>query len=221
MKAILFDFNGTMVFDGPYHNLAWKHFSKTIRGYAMDDEEIKQHVHGNVNEKIIEYLKPGIDAEENKRLSLEKERVYREMCMQDKENYQLVDGLVEFMDALKNKGVAMNIASASIKENIDFFVEVFHLSNWFDANKIKYDDGTYEDKKQMFLDAADAIGKDIKDCVVFEDSLTGIACAKAIGAGMIIAIASGKKKEQMMSDSRIAFVIEDFNDKKLEGLFND
>ena len=53
--AVIFDFNGTMVFDGIYHEQAWKEFSKTLRGQPFTDEEM-QMMHGKPNIKIIEYL---------------------------------------------------------------------------------------------------------------------------------------------------------------------
>lgn len=193
MKGIIFDFNGTMVFDEPYHNKAWKHFSKVLRGYEMSDQEIRECVHGKVNEAIIAYLKPGLSISENKKMSLEKEAVYRNLCKEDK-NYHLVDGLENLLDKLKEKHVPVNIASASIKKNIDFFVDVFHLSRWFDIENIRYDDGSYIDKCQMFKDAASAIGTSIEECIVFEDSISGIASAKKAGAKMIIAVADNEEK---------------------------
>ena len=37
----------------------------------------------------------------------------------------------------------MTICSASIKDNIDFFISSFHLDRWFDVDKIMYDDGIH------------------------------------------------------------------------------
>lgn len=39
--AILFDFNGTMVFDGRYHEEAWQEFSKMVRGTPFSKEEMQ------------------------------------------------------------------------------------------------------------------------------------------------------------------------------------
>ena len=59
----------------------------------------------------------------------------------------LVPGVPAFFDLLKEKGIPFTIASASIKENIDFFVEHYHLDRWIDPATIRYDDGTYSDKR--------------------------------------------------------------------------
>lgn len=212
IKAVIFDFNGTMVLDGPYHNQAWKMFSKELRGYPMSDDEINTHVHGVVNEKIIEYLKPGISKEKNKEYSLEKEAWYRKIASEDAENYQLVKGLSDFLDELKAKNIKMNIASASIKANIDFFVETFHLENWFDPSKIVYDDGTHDNKVSMFQLAAKRMGCEPNECLVFEDSVSGISCAKRAGVKTIIVVSN----QPVLEDS-IAITIKDFSDPRIKG----
>lgn len=218
MSAVIFDFNGTMVFDSPYHDLAWKVFSKQIRGYAMDDEEIKTNVHGKVNDKIIQYLKPEINADERAKLSLEKEAAYRKLALEDREHYHLVPGLPAYLNELKAKGIKRNIASASIKENIDFFIDTFQLANWFDVDKITYDDGSYANKIAMFKDAAKRIDVEVSDCIIFEDSFSGIHCAKAVNAKKIVVIAPKQQWQQYLDDSQIDLVIEDFTDERLNEL---
>lgn len=185
--AILFDFNGTMVFDGRYHEEAWQEFSKMVRGTPFSKEEM-QMMHGKTNVKIIEYLKPGIELSEAIELSKEKEALYRKIALNDPENYKLVDGLEAFLDLLHDQEIAMNIASASIIENIQFFVDVFKLDRWFNPAAIIYDNNTYENKIAMFKDAAERIHTDIQHCYVFEDSFSGIQCAYEAGVKGIICI---------------------------------
>lgn len=186
-SAVLFDFNGTMVFDGHYHEEAWQEFSKIVRGTPFSKEEM-QMMHGKPNVKIIEYLKPGISLFEAMELSKEKEALYRKIAMNDFKHYKLVAGLEKCLDLLHEHNIPMNIASASILENINFFVDVFKLDRWFDPTAIIYDNNTYENKIAMFKDAAERIHTDIKDCYVFEDSFSGIQCAHEAGVKGIICI---------------------------------
>ena len=219
IKAVIFDFNGTMVFDSVYHDKAWRIFSKMIRGYEMSDDELHHFVHGKVNEQIIYDLKPDVSAAENVRLSLEKEALYRKMCMQDKENYQLVKGLASFMDYLKEKNIPFTVASASIKENIDFFVEVFELDKWLDPTTITYNDGVHKDKKSMFLQAAKNLHTPIEDCLIFEDSFIGVKAADEIHTGMIIAIPAASKRADFDAMECVQFTIQDFEDNRIRGVF--
>ena len=51
---------------------------------------------------------------------------------------------------IEKENIPFTIASASIKPNIDFFVESFELAKWFDPEKIVYDDGSFANKVKMF-----------------------------------------------------------------------
>lgn len=206
-SAVIFDFNGTMVFDGIYHEEAWLEFSKTLRGTPFSKEEM-QMMHGKPNVKIIEYLKPEIALSDAIELSREKEALYRKIAQKDHEHYKLVSGLEEFLTMLHDQNYAMNIASASIIENINFFVDIFKLERWFDPSCIIYDNNTYENKISMFKEAAKRIHRDIHDCYVFEDSFSGIQCAYEAGVKGIICIGN----EQAANYPGVIKTITDYTD---------
>lgn len=209
--GVLLDFNGTLFFDSHYHELAWKAISKELRGYEMSDEELRDHMHGKNNDKIITYIvgKP-IDDKENKRYSLKKEAMYREMCEAHPESFHLAKGVEVFLDQLVEKKIPFMIASASIKENIDFFVEKFHLDHWLDPAHIVYDDGSYPTKVEMFREAARRIQVDVTQCLVIEDSVSGIQFAQDAGACSIIAVDSGKDRSKYEQFSYLTAIIDDF-----------
>lgn len=212
IKGILFDFNGTMVFDGPMHKKAWNAFSLKYRDKPITDDEL-DHLHGLTNKRIIEMLmgKGVVSEEESKKLSIAKEALYREVCRKDP-SYQLVDGLEEVLNTLKNMQMPMTICSASIKDNMDFFISYFQFERWFDVRKIVYDDGLHPDKISMFQDGAKNIGVPIEECLVIEDSLSGIAFAHNCHVAKIIAITSKDKTEEYKRLPGVDAVIHDFND---------
>ena len=191
IKGVIFDFNGTLFFDSPKHVLAWGRMSEELRGHGISVEEMQSHFYGVPNNRAIEYmLQKDCDEEKLNRYSELKEAYYRDFCRQDKEMLHLVDGAHEFFDALVEKKIPFTIASASIKPNIDFFVESFELKKWFDPEKIVYDDGSYANKIKMFEHAAKVIGVPIKDCLILEDSDSGIRDAYAAGCGNIVVVDS-------------------------------
>lgn len=194
-KGILFDFNGTMFWDSHYHELAWNAMSEKLRGQPMSHEELTSKMHGRNNKQVLEMIfgRP-IDDEYSYQLSLEKEANYRQMCLEHLESFQLAPGLIDLLNELKAHKIPMNIASASIKPNIDFFVEHFQLANWFDPAKIVYDDGSHENKISMFKTAAELIGIPIEEAIIVEDSVSGIQFGKAVHA-TIIALGDESKDE--------------------------
>ena len=151
-KGVIFDFNGTLFFDSEKHVLAWGKMGKELRGSEIGLEEMQAHFYGVPNNRAIEYLlQKECDEAELTKYSELKEAYYRDFCREDKETFHLVAGCHEFFDRLVEEKVPFTIASASIKPNIDFFVESFELAKWFDPEKIVYDDGSFENKVKMFL----------------------------------------------------------------------
>ena len=210
-NGIIFDFNGTLFFDNDKHILAWGEISKMLRGRGITEFELLEHFNGVPNQKIVSYLlgREGT-TEELEKYSELKEEYYRKFCMEDQERFHLVDGAVEFFDYLKEKGIPFTIASASIKANIDFFVKEFGLAKWIKPEDIVYDDGSYENKVAMFLDAAHNLGVDIKECMIVEDSVSGIQSGYLAGCRNIMVIDSSGKAKEYRALPGVVKVINDF-----------
>lgn len=210
-KGVIFDFNGTLFFDNPKHILAWSKISQDIRNHGISEEELHEHINGVPNHKVVAYMFHGQCTEEQmKKYSELKEEYYRQFCKEDKDSFNLVKGAKAYFDALKKDNVPFTIASASIKPNIDFFVESFHLDHWLDPSSIVYDDGTYENKIAMFKRAADVIGVDIHDCLIFEDSISGISSAYQAGCNAIVVVDSANKKDEYGKLPGVIQVIDSF-----------
>lgn len=186
-KGVIFDFNGTLFYDTPFHNTAWQRIVKEITGSDLSDD-LKVQMHGKNNTDILYCIDKNMAEDKNIYYSKHKEEIYREICLEHPDKLHLVKGATEFFDFLKNNDIPFTIASASIKDNINFFIKTFDLDRWFDRNKIIYDNGRHINKISMFNEAAKLIGVDIKECIIFEDSKTGIGYAKDVGAGLVVGI---------------------------------
>lgn len=210
-QGMIFDFNGTLFFDSDKHVLAWGRISEEIRGHRISDEELQSHFYGVPNNRAIEYLLQRQCADEELiKYSELKEAYYREFCKADKERFHLVAGAEEFFGKLLEKRIPFTIASASIKPNIDFFVDSFELEKWFDRDKIVYDDGSYGNKQKMFLHAAEVIGVPVEKCLIFEDSESGIRDAYAAGCRNILVIDSMNVAEKYAGKDGVIAIVKDF-----------
>lgn len=186
-QGVIFDFNGTLFYDTPFHNLAWQRMTKEITGRELD-EELKVKMHGKNNREILYCLQADMKEADNIFYSKRKEEVYRNICLEHPDKLHLIDGATKCFNYFKEHQIPFTIASASIKENIDFFVEIFELDRWFDVDKIIYDDGTHTNKISMFNDAAKVLNIEIEKCIIFEDSKTGLGYAKEVDAGLVVGI---------------------------------
>lgn len=220
-QGIIFDFNGTLFFDSHYHNQVWKQIALELRQDALSDEELNGMIHGKNNENIIDYLSARpLSREENRKISLQKEAQYRNLVKAHPQTSQLAYGATALLDACKAQGIPFTIATASIKENVDFYVSYFHLDDWMDPSTIVYDDGSYEDKIKMFQDAAKNLHLDIQNCVVFEDSASGIRFAHEAGANTIIAIDSIKEPKRFAQFPYLKGIYEDFTNISLSTILD-
>lgn len=212
-KGVIFDFNGTLFFDNDKHIKAWEEISKLIRGYGISEDELHTKFNGVPNHQIISYLFNGNCSQDDlEKYSKLKEQYYRQFCQEDTENFHLVAGSQKYFDQLKNKGIPFTIASASIKENIDFFIESFHLDRWIHPETIVYDDGTYENKVMMFKDAANLLDVELEDCLIIEDSKSGITNAYLAGCKNIIVVNSANKKSEYEKLPGVTSVIDTFEE---------
>lgn len=212
-KAVLFDFNGTLFFDDSKHILAWSKMAKEIRGYEVSEQELREHMIGVPNQKIVEYLCQGNCSEEQvEKISQTKEAYYREYCKADQESFHLVQGAYEYFAQLKEQGIPFTIASASIKPNIDFFVESFHLDQWVDPANIVYDDGSYSNKVEMFKTAAHLLGVEVSDCQIIEDSPSGIKNAYEAGCRKIVVMDQAHQETSLLAKPGVIQVIHSFEE---------
>ncbi len=212
-KGAIFDFNGTLFFDSDKHEKAWKKFSADVRGYPFTDEEMVNIVHGRTNRAILEYLlEREIPDDVLMYFTEKKENYYKHMCLQDRNNLKLVDGAEALFDYLLEKGIGITIATASEATNLQFFNEQFHLDRWFDMEKIVYDDYKIPGKPapDMFLKVAKNLSLTPEECLLFEDSESGIKAAQAAAIGKIIIVDPKPGDSRFLTNQSVDAVISDF-----------
>lgn len=213
MRGVIFDFNGTMIFDEKFHALAWRKFIEEKSGVEISAEDYQKYFQGVNADVIIEkFLQKKFSDEELAELVEEKEKIYRQIALESGE-YKFVDGLKDFLDALKKNQIPRTIATAAGLNNVKFFFDNFNLANWFNKEYIIYNDGTLPGKPEpdMFLKAAEVIGVEISDCVIFEDSRSGIKAAKNAGAYKIVGITS-TYDEKTLLERGVSKTISDYTD---------
>lgn len=215
MTGIIFDFNGTMFMDSDLHEAAWLQLIQKYSDSKVTEEDILKNLHGKTNDVVLRnFISKNLTDEEIQRLSDEKEAYYRESVLNSSDHKEFTKGLKEVLDYLKKKNSPMTIASASPKINMDFYFDYLDLGIWFDYEKIVYHDGSFPGKPapDIFLIAAKKIGIAPENCLVIEDSYSGLQAAHSAGIGTIVAIDPDGKNRGIFESEGLASdgVIEDF-----------
>ncbi|MBY8913761.1 HAD family phosphatase [Bacillus sp. YC2] len=215
MKGIIFDFNGTMFQDSHLHEKAWFFMVKKYSPKAISDKDILINIHGRTNKEILTYfISKDLTNEEIEKMSFEKEAYYRELCLKNKDELRLTKGLADILNQLKKSEMPMTIATATVKENVEFYFDVFHLDQWFDFDKVTFDDGSFPGKPapDIFMIASSKLGLMPNECLVIEDAFSGLTAAKKAGIGKIIAIDPLGKNRSLFEEKQLASggIITDF-----------
>ena len=212
MRSFIFDFNGTLFRDTEFHRLAWTQFMAK-HGIAVSDDDFRQRMNGPGNDVILRrFFGEGPSDDEIDALSEEKERIYRAIVLADPARQSLAPGVVEMLDMLTARQVPCCVATASIRANVDFYMEDLGLKRWFDYRHIFYMTGELPGKPDpaIYRTAMQRLGFRPKDTLVVEDSLPGIQSAAGAGVGGIIAIGQAVPPEILDRMPGIIAHIQDF-----------
>ncbi|PJN90397.1 HAD family hydrolase [Bacillus sp. mrc49] len=215
MKGIIFDFNGTMFLDSHIHEEAWFYMVKKYSPKAISDTEILLNIHGRTNKEILtHFISKELTNAQIEKMSFEKEAYYRELCLKNKDELKLTNGLVDMLNQLKASGMPITIATATVKENVQFYFDIFQLDQWFDFDKVTFDDGSFPGKPEpdIFIIAAKKLGLLPIECLVIEDAFSGLTAAKKAGIGKIIAIDPFGKNRSLFEEKHLGSdgIITDF-----------
>lgn len=202
-KGIIFDMDGVIIDNGAAHDEAWKIFCKKYN-INLTDEELRKNLHGRANKDILKYLlRKELQESEVKEYEFEKESMYREFYKKD---IKEAEGLIDFLKFLKEKEIKIGIATSSPVENIDFIMDSLNIREYFDfiVNSAMVKRG--KPFPDIYLKAVEKIGLKKEECVVFEDSLSGIEAAHMSGID-VIGVTTANREEEMKN---ILFAVKDF-----------
>jgi beta-phosphoglucomutase len=206
MIGLLFDMDGVLVHSMPLHTLAWERYLNNL-GIHVDD--LERRMHGKRNSELVNDL-IAADLTEDAVFAhgAEKERVFREMMLEEGIERYRVPGLPEFL--LRHKDLPMAIGSNAEPANIEFILNELGLRPYFKVTVNGHQVDRPKPFPDIYLKAAELLGLEPRSCIVFEDSPAGVQAG--IAAGMrVVGVETTPTQFQGVS-----LCIKDFNDPLLE-----
>ena len=181
-QAIIFDMDGTLMNNNPYHFKAWQAFYKKYNR-SISLEDYKTEISGHTSVEIFQtFFGKVMTPEEITTHANEKNLLYRELY---KPYIKPIDGLLPLLEEVKAAGIPINIATSGSPANVRFMFEHIPIAPYFqhviDASEVIHG----KPDPEIFLKAAQYAAADPKKCIAFEDSLAGVASAKAAGMKVI------------------------------------
>jgi len=213
--AAIFDMDGTMVDNTPYHFKTWQTLYKKYGIGDLSEETYKTEISGVPIMDTVRSLFPDADEETLKSLVREKEQLYQEIYTPF---IAPINGLENLLTELKDGGVKLAMASSASWDDIDFVLSHVKVRQYFDV----IIDGNRVSKgkpnPQIFLKAAADLHMRPEDCIVFEDSMAGIKAGNAAGM-KVIGITTAHPADKLKPTS---LTINDYTElslQKLQALF--
>ena len=203
--------NGVLIDDMAYHREAYLEFAKRY-GKTFTVKEFDDLFTGRKNSEILTYLfGRELSPDELARLEDEKESLYRDRY---REKRQLLPGLLDLLEALRETGVPCAVATSAPRANADFILDGLNIRKFFarvvDAGMVK----NGKPDPEIYLQAAKAVNTAPSHCVVFEDAIGGVLAGRRAGA-KVVGITTTQPPEKLSNAHRI---IPDFRDITVENL---
>ena len=207
--AALFDFDGVVVDTEPQYTLFWDEKGKK---YHPEIPDFGHHIKGQT---LIQIYKQYFRQPEGLQEEITRQLLDYELTM----HFEYIDGVVDFMKELREKGVKLAIVTSSndakmanayrehpeLKSMVDYIVT---------ADRVTHS----KPHPECFLLGAEMLGVEKDDCIVFEDSFHGIEAGNRAGM-KVIGLATTNSAEAIAA--KCALVIPDFTDftfEKMKGV---
>ena len=202
--AALFDFDGVVVDTEPQYTLFW---DEKGQKYHPEIPNFGHHIKGQT---LIQIYKQFFREPEGLQDEITRQLLDYELTM----HFEYIDGVVDFMKELREKGVKLAIVTSSndakmanayrehpeLKTMVDFIVT---------ADRVTHS----KPHPECFLLGAEILGVEKDNCIVFEDSFHGIEAGNRAGI-KVIGLATTNSAEAIAD--KCALVIPDFTDLSVE-----
>lgn len=203
--------DGVLIDSNPYHKIALQNFCSKY-GFHLTEEELKQRIFGRTNKEWISNLFGGnLEAEKLRDYAIEKELLYQELYKND---IIPVQGLHGFLEKLAKAGIKVAIGTSAPRINVDFTLKAIKAESFFNiildeshVNKGKPD-------PEIYIRCCEALGMPPAQCIVFEDSLSGLKAARAAGT-KVVGISTTHTADEMPNAD---LVIADFDEISPEAI---
>ncbi len=178
---MIFDMDGVLINSNPLHREAWTAFNR--RFGVETTEEMLHAMYGKRNDQIVRgFFGECLPPAEVAARGAAKEELYREMIGGRLEEL-LVPGLRDFLE--RYKAIPKAVATNAEPANVDFLLDRAGIRRYFqiviDGHQVIHP----KPHPEIYLRAAEELGSPPGNCIVLEDSYSGVEAARAAGMRVI------------------------------------
>ncbi|MEG0709682.1 MAG: HAD family phosphatase [Longicatena sp.] len=207
-KGILFDLDGTLI--NSYESINIKQVLSELKTVhtALILKLIKSRVRSfaEMEQKIIEEVESREEADELiRRIS--------DFLLEHYDNAPLKKDALTFLQYLKDKNYKICLCTNNATDVVNHIIKEKNIAEYFDYIVTSQQVTKAKPDPQMYLEALHSIGFSAQECMVFEDTETGVLAAQ--NAGIEVIVVNDKEKRKFNE----CLVIKDFSDPRLYEIF--
>ena len=180
-RAVIFDFNGTLSDDEPVLCRIFGDIFAGELGWAMSEADYYARLAGLSDREIIETVVAEVAGGDERlvdvMLRLRQERYAQAVAAA----VPVTDGAVALVRLLAAWRVPLAIVTGAQRADVELVVHSAGLAGCFDVLVTEEDVAHGKPDPEGFLAAAEQLGVDPADVLVFEDSVVGARAARAAG----------------------------------------
>ena len=186
--GFIFDWDGVVIDSHAAHEESWALLFQEL-GKPMPAEFFKK-TFGMRNQQIIPAWFDSVKADDHMeivRLGERKEELYRDILRRD--SIEPLPGVKALLQEMQMLGIPRALGSSTPRKNFEVVSAMAGLEGLFDDAVTAEDVTAGKPDPQVFLRAAQRIGRDPSRCIVIEDAHVGIEAGKRAGM-KVVAVAT-------------------------------
>ncbi|CAG4991100.1 Fructose-1-phosphate phosphatase YqaB [Dyadobacter sp. CECT 9275] len=195
--AVIFDMDGVICHTNPYHSIAFREFFSS-RNLSPTDEEFAEHMFGKSNSYILShFLQRPITGVELSLLEDEKESLFRKIY---EPFIEPISGFPFFVEDLYANEVKLGVATSAPRANLDLIFSKVAIREMLGSILASENVTRHKPDPEVYLKSAQHLGVKPDQCVVFEDSFSGVSAAKNAGMKVVGVLSSHTPEELPVCD---------------------
>ncbi|HMR01046.1 MAG TPA: HAD family phosphatase [Candidatus Gracilibacteria bacterium] len=197
-EGYIFDLDGTLAVSQHFHFEAYRQlFAENGIEYSLKDDVALYN--GQGSEKIIPHIFEKHDrklsTDQVREMIIRKRNIYKELI--EKNDIQAVPGAEKFLNLLSAEKKKIIVATGNRLEPSKKILKKIGLEHFF-KNIISVEDiSEPKPSPETFLLAMNELGLEPKQCIIFEDAVSGVRAAKAANM-YCVGITTSTEKERLM-----------------------
>ncbi len=202
LRAFLWDMDGVIVDSAAAHYESWRD-TLAAHGVGCTEEQFRQYF-GTRDDQLVRALLGPLPEPEVEAISEEKERLFRELIRGKARAFPDAMNLLRIM---KKGNYPLALGTSAPLENVEILSAQLGLSAYFNVVVCGQDVKESKPSPDIYLRAAEKLGVDPGQCVVFEDSPHGVAAAKR-GGMKCVAVTNSHPAEALQAADRVVSSLE-------------